>query len=411
MKKLTLLQTGNRDLNRVQQSQAGVLNAALGVMAQMDAPGGNVVASGVNRSQLPAGALTFTGNYGPTAAGPDFVLLPLQNRSGIAFQIQNLTLGAGGLLGTKPIFTVDWAGNVTAAGTISGSGTGVSQIIAGTNVTISPVGGTGIVTINSTGGGGGITAPYVLAGAGVGTVPFTINAASGQTAHIQDWEVNGSIKASILPDGSISSGGNFVPQADLTQNIGGVSNRWNYYVAWLLDGAGTQRIRFDTNGQYSQNNYWGANSDGSGAINHFFSGTTTLATAGAKLALFSNAGATKAWIDKDGSFNGYKPVGASEQTGMMAEQEVWLAGGTPTVNAYAYSVTYSSGLLSQETWTDSGTTYLRLKRGYTYSGGQVSTIVTTVYSAADGVTVTAQSTETFSYTSGEVSTTAIARNV
>jgi len=36
----------------------------------------------------------------------------------------------------------------------SGGG-GVTQIVAGTNVTISPVGGTGIVTINSSGGGGG----------------------------------------------------------------------------------------------------------------------------------------------------------------------------------------------------------------------------------------------------------------
>ena len=36
----------------------------------------------------------------------------------------------------------------------SGGSSGVSQIIAGTNVTISPVGGTGAVTINSSGGGG-----------------------------------------------------------------------------------------------------------------------------------------------------------------------------------------------------------------------------------------------------------------
>ena len=39
---------------------------------------------------------------------------------------------------------------------VSGGGSsGVSQIVAGTNVTISPIGGTGVVTINSTGGGGG----------------------------------------------------------------------------------------------------------------------------------------------------------------------------------------------------------------------------------------------------------------
>ena len=36
-----------------------------------------------------------------------------------------------------------------------GGGSGVSQIIAGTNITISPAGGTGVVTINSSGGGGG----------------------------------------------------------------------------------------------------------------------------------------------------------------------------------------------------------------------------------------------------------------
>lgn len=37
----------------------------------------------------------------------------------------------------------------------SGGSSGVSQIVAGTNVTISPAGGTGVVTINATGGGGG----------------------------------------------------------------------------------------------------------------------------------------------------------------------------------------------------------------------------------------------------------------
>src|ERR1700733_1295316 len=37
---------------------------------------------------------------------------------------------------------------------VSGTGGGVTQIIAGTNITISPVGGTGAVTINASGGGG-----------------------------------------------------------------------------------------------------------------------------------------------------------------------------------------------------------------------------------------------------------------
>lgn len=44
-----------------------------------------------------------------------------------------------------------------------GGASGVSQIVAGTNVTISPVGGTGVVTINATGGGGGGTVTNVSA--------------------------------------------------------------------------------------------------------------------------------------------------------------------------------------------------------------------------------------------------------
>jgi hypothetical protein len=50
---------------------------------------------------------------------------------------------------------------VFSAGT--GGGGGVTQIIAGTNITISPTGGTGNVTINSTGGGTGLGTVYTTA--------------------------------------------------------------------------------------------------------------------------------------------------------------------------------------------------------------------------------------------------------
>jgi hypothetical protein len=46
---------------------------------------------------------------------------------------------------------------LNGAGIVGGAGgAGVSQIIAGSNITITPPGGTGVVTINATGGGGGI---------------------------------------------------------------------------------------------------------------------------------------------------------------------------------------------------------------------------------------------------------------
>ena len=64
---------------------------------------------------------------------------------------------------------VDADGNMFGGGSLEIIGAdgkpknkGVSQIIAGTNITISPTSGLGIVTINSTGGGGGGTTSNVL---------------------------------------------------------------------------------------------------------------------------------------------------------------------------------------------------------------------------------------------------------
>ena len=48
----------------------------------------------------------------------------------------------------------------------TGAVAGVSSIVAGTNVTISPSGGTGAVTINATGGGGGAVSS-IIAGNGI----------------------------------------------------------------------------------------------------------------------------------------------------------------------------------------------------------------------------------------------------
>ena len=62
--------------------------------------------------------------------------------------------------------------NATSTPVSGGTGSGVTQIVAGTNVTISPSGGTGVVTVNSTAGGGG-TVTSVASGTGLTGGPIT----------------------------------------------------------------------------------------------------------------------------------------------------------------------------------------------------------------------------------------------
>ena len=101
---------------------------------------------------------TFTGDSLVTATNR--LTLKANNVDGIKInntgEVQFNQYGTGTFTGTAAYnLSVDSSGNVieTAAG--GGGGGGVTSIIAGTNVTISPVSGTGDVTINASGGGGG----------------------------------------------------------------------------------------------------------------------------------------------------------------------------------------------------------------------------------------------------------------
>jgi hypothetical protein len=94
---------------------------------------------------------------------------------------------------TGPLNPLEVAGIVSAS-SYQGSGaslTGiVTQIVAGTNVTISPAGGTGAVTINSSGGGGGSTTGSIILTAAGGWPSLTNGCQPPQSAQTTTNQVN-----------------------------------------------------------------------------------------------------------------------------------------------------------------------------------------------------------------------------
>jgi hypothetical protein len=82
----------------------------------------------------------------------------------------------------------------------------------------------------------------------------------------------------------------------------------------------------------------------------------------------------------------------------------------PDSAATTYAVTYTTGKVTQEKWTDTGSG-LKIKTiDYTYSGGQISTEVRKVY-AANGSTVVAQVTVTYAYSGSHISGSTATRDV
>lgn len=81
----------------------------------------------------------------------------------------------------------------------------------------------------------------------------------------------------------------------------------------------------------------------------------------------------------------------------------------PSVNA-VYSITYSSGLVSQELWKRASDSSNLKRTDYTYSGGLVATEVRKVF-ATDGSTIIGQLTLAYAYSSGLLSSITETRDV
>ena len=208
--------------------RSSVLSQGLGIQ-DFTYEGLSAVTVGVTQSILSGGssegqgAITLSGAGGAGYATK--IDLGLTKGDSPTFlSLSGLTIKSDAITSTSLSST----GNITTTGSIvsagvnidqlfgSGGGGAVSKIVAGTNVTISPTGGTGDVTINATGGGGSGSDISGLSGSWQSTYT-TMTAASG------NWEGT----YSTVQTNSASWGGTYdsslASNIAMTEDVGGLA--------------------------------------------------------------------------------------------------------------------------------------------------------------------------------------------
>lgn len=149
-------------------------NSTLTTLSALSLPGSQVSGNISGNAANVTGTVAIgNGGTGQTTASAAFnALSPITTAGDLILgngvnSATRLGIGANGYVLTSNGTTASWA---AATG-------GVSQIVAGTNVTISPTGGTGVVTINATGGASAYTRTSFTATSG--QTAFTVTYAVG----------------------------------------------------------------------------------------------------------------------------------------------------------------------------------------------------------------------------------------
>lgn len=133
--------TGNITTTRIIPVNIQDVNASVGVTSQVLSKG----ASGIVWTSLPTNTLQTVLNAGNSATQNIVLTGNITSTRIIPSSIQDETggIGTAGQVLSRSATGISW---------INASAAAVSQIVAGTNITISPAGGTGVVTINATSG-------------------------------------------------------------------------------------------------------------------------------------------------------------------------------------------------------------------------------------------------------------------
>jgi len=135
-------------------------------------------------------------------------------------------------------------------------------------------------------------------------------------------------------------------------------------------------------------------------------------------AIPTSTGGTLSWVYPPGASRmGFKPTQQNVTTSNLGQQVLTdlanheLLDNEPVGTGITYTVTRVGSSVSQEKWANTGSALTIKTIDYTYTSGKVTTEVRKVFSPADGTTVIAQATLTYSYSGSNVTGAVIVRNV